>query len=157
VGRDPRGGARNTQGAVSGGQWAVRSQMSEVRSQQSATKHYALLTVGLLPRSPALAVYPVATTTPRGLPARGPRSAPGSDKITRQDVCAPRAGGTLDIGRWTLDFTCDPVATTTPAGLPRQILIPARFSTTSNSLLGFFQFTRVAHRVLQVEVRIRMG
>src|SRR5438105_6253551 len=29
----------------------------------------------------ALQSYPVASTTPRGLPARGPRSAPGTDLI----------------------------------------------------------------------------
>src|SRR5260370_37959160 len=34
--------------------------------------------------APMAAVDPVATTTPRGLPARGPRSAPGSDTIDRK-------------------------------------------------------------------------
>ena len=37
-------------------------------------------TLRIVVRSVRLSLGPVATTTPRGLPARGARSAPGSDR-----------------------------------------------------------------------------
>ena len=43
------------------------------------------------------------------------------------------------------------------AGLPRQILNSVRVSEASQSLHRFLQPTRVALRVLQVEVRTRIG
>src|SRR5687767_5552412 len=35
---------------------------------------------------PVTALHPVASTTPRGLPARGPRSAPGTDCIPSRSL-----------------------------------------------------------------------
>src|SRR2546423_8150504 len=54
-------------------------------------------------------VNPVASTTPRGLPARGPRSAPGIDSIT------PTKVGTLTCQRnWGLNKKRRPQLRTAP-------------------------------------------
>jgi hypothetical protein len=60
--------------------------------------------------------HPVATTTPRGLPARGPRSAPGSVFVPLQEFCSPSWPGrpgpyqTASVPRFSLAdsglFTC---------------------------------------------------
>src|SRR6266446_7675154 len=55
---------------------------------------------------PRLRLYPVASTTPRGLPARGPRSAPGTDFIpqTRMLSTVRRPGRHLIFRKWLHKF-----------------------------------------------------
>src|SRR5207245_6579023 len=55
---------------------------------------------------PRLRLCPVASTTPRGLPARGPRSAPGTDLIpqTKTLPTGGKARATFIFRKWLHKF-----------------------------------------------------
>ena len=77
--------------------WRIFAQKVDKRSAWALSEPGAVatgqrFTLGIVVGSVALSLGPVATTTPRGLPARGPRSAPGSDKVTHF-LCKLRGGG----------------------------------------------------------------